>query len=93
MLESIVSRYKKDNVYVAGHLLNNVGKDYASVVTGLEASRKTKDVEAIQDAFERHWKKYKTSGSGNGLGEETLLKEGSLLDCVTTAKKNRPQMG
>ena len=52
MLKSIDSRYKKDGIQVADHFLNNVSKDYANVVTDLEASEKIKDVEAIQDSFE-----------------------------------------
>ena len=39
------------------------------MVTSIEASGKTKDIEAIQDAIERHWKKNKSTGSGKGLGE------------------------
>ena len=69
LLEFIDSKYKKDEVQIAGHLLNNVGKEYASVVTGIEASGKTKDVEAIQDAYERHWKKFKASGGSKSTNE------------------------
>ena len=87
LLESIDKKYKKDEVQIAGHLLNNVGKDYSSVVTGLEASGKTKDVEAIQDAFKRHWKKYKSTGSKGGLGEAYALEGKKFTGICNYCKK------
>ena len=76
LLESIDLKYKKDDVQIAGHVLNNVSKEYSGVVTSIEASGKTKDVEAIQDAIERHWKKNKSSASGKGLGEAYSMEYG-----------------
>ena len=85
LLESIDAKYKKDDVQLAGHMLNNVGKDYAAVVTSIEASGKTNDVEAIQDSLERHWKKHQGS-SGKG-GNEAFVAENKFTGTCNYCKK------
>ena len=59
---SIDIKYGKDNVQIAGHILNNVCKEYSNMVTSIEASGKTKDVEGVQEAIGKHWNKQKSSG-------------------------------
>ena len=67
LLELLDLKYKKDDVQLAEPMLNNVGKEYSGVVTSIEASGKTKGIDAIKDVIERHWKKNKTSGGSKGL--------------------------
>ena len=62
MLKSINVWYGKDNVQIAGHILNNISKEYGTVVTSIESSGKTGDIEAIQEAVEKHWKKNDAGG-------------------------------
>ena len=70
MLSSIDPKYMKDDVQVAGHILNGVCKEYATVVTSIETSGNTKDVTVIQESIEKHWKKLKGSGGiKSALGE------------------------
>ena len=85
LLESINTKYKKDDVQLAGHMLNNVGKDYAAVVTSIKASGKTKDVEAIQDSLERHQKKHQ--GSGGKGGNEAFVAENKFTGVCNYCKK------
>jgi hypothetical protein len=50
-------------------ILNNATKEYSTVITSLESSGKGKDVNTIQEAFEKHWEKnYK----GKGKKEEAF---------------------
>ena len=87
LLESIDVKYKKDEVQLAGHILNNVGKDYAAVVTSIEASGNTKDVDMIKDAIERHWKKNRSS-SGKGLSEAFVAESKFTGTCNYCKKPN-----
>jgi hypothetical protein len=69
MLGKIDEKYKKDSIQIAGFILNNATKEYSTVITSLESSGKGKDVNAIQEAFEKHWEKnYK----GKGKKEEAF---------------------
>ena len=77
LFQSIDPKYKKDEVQVVGHMLKNMYSEYDSVVTGIETSGKTKDVDVIQDAVEKHYKKKNpTKPSGNNLGEAFFLANG-----------------
>ena len=60
---------------IAGHILNNMSKDYSAVVTSIEASGKIGDVEAIQEAVQKHWKKNNASGSKSKNLGETFVTE------------------
>jgi hypothetical protein len=57
ILGKINDQYKKDSIQIAGFILNNAPKDYLTVITSLESSGKGKEVNAIQEAFEKHWEK------------------------------------
>ena len=77
LFESIDVKYKKDEVQIAGHMLNNMCSNYGSVVTRIETSGKTKNVKAIQEAVDKHYKK-KTPEKGkvNNPGEAFFLANG-----------------
>ena len=82
LLESIGSKYRKDEIQYSGHIIKNMCSEYKTVVTSLVTSGKSADLEAIQDAVKKHWKEHGEGSKGGELSEAFYLEGGKKFQGV-----------
>ena len=76
LLESIGTRYGKDDLQYPGHIIKNMCSEYKTVVTSLVTSGKSNDLDAIKDAVKKHWKEHGSDSQGNGMSEAFYMEGG-----------------
>ena len=85
LLGSIDKKYKKDELQISAHIFNNMCEEYSSVVTSLETSGATDDIQHIQDSISKHWKKNQKKEGPKSLNEAFFVSSDA---CTYCGKKN-----